>query len=621
MSGVHRWFVGLSMGMIVVGWNAAARGAVHDLAADYIQPPSTSPSTNPSGPWTYGYMSAGSFTHTNTSFLTTGVSNGFVAYNMVGNAGGGGGSGWTTGFGFPFAGVWNVPPTAASVAPYPSLTDFPSAEGDNPAYPDGVLGGHAPNCNFCSGWYAVKYTATSTGPVDIEAEAWQTAIYPNVPPNPEFGGATRSQQTLIQKQVGSTYTDLLRSPLVTRHGITNESGTPEHTMGDAPTPGRGESYATQQDEIDAAMRSSARPNLYRLTNVNLNAGESIIISYAPYMGENFVGFLGFNEVLRTGADRIATTRWDLSDDWSANGATASGIGPDAAWSYGIRQNGNFTPYDKIVFGVEAENTGTPERENNGWGEPLGWFVSSAINEEGPIVPGMSKAVDGVNSLTGGFAGGVFSEAVTGDWTGGKVAIHTPTAEVDADQTSVIRWTAPRNMSVDASGGLWRATLPDDVDRRHQFTLLHNGSEIASGTIEELGFDCGAGDTNSACPLEFNMGSIAVSVGDTLDLEISPLQVPGSPDGDYNGDNVVDAADYVVWRKNDGSPGGYDTWRANFGATGGVGTSATASFVGVDFTVVESLGEGALSAIPESASLILLLVGSMITAMVRIRRSN
>jgi hypothetical protein len=54
-----------------------------------------------------------------------------------------------------------------------------------------------------------------------------------------------------------------------------------------------------------------------------------------------------------------------------------------------------------------------------------------------------------------------------------------------------------------------------------------------------------------------------------------------PDGDYNGNEVVDAADYVVWRKTMGSSlglaadgnrngmidsGDYDVWRANFGGT-------------------------------------------------------
>lgn len=37
-------------------------------------------------------------------------------------------------------------------------------------------------------------------------------------------------------------------------------------------------------------------------------------------------------------------------------------------------------------------------------------------------------------------------------------------------------------------------------------------------------------------------------------------------GDYNHDNIVDAADYVEWRKNDGTQIGYDKWRANFGSS-------------------------------------------------------
>jgi autotransporter-associated beta strand protein len=51
-------------------------------------------------------------------------------------------------------------------------------------------------------------------------------------------------------------------------------------------------------------------------------------------------------------------------------------------------------------------------------------------------------------------------------------------------------------------------------------------------------------------------------------------VPGSSPGDYNGDNKVNAADYVTWRKNPsgpgngGDPGGYITWRENFGPAAG-----------------------------------------------------
>jgi hypothetical protein len=37
-------------------------------------------------------------------------------------------------------------------------------------------------------------------------------------------------------------------------------------------------------------------------------------------------------------------------------------------------------------------------------------------------------------------------------------------------------------------------------------------------------------------------------------------------GDFSGDGTVDAADYVLWRKNDGTPAGYNTWQANFAAS-------------------------------------------------------
>jgi hypothetical protein len=39
-------------------------------------------------------------------------------------------------------------------------------------------------------------------------------------------------------------------------------------------------------------------------------------------------------------------------------------------------------------------------------------------------------------------------------------------------------------------------------------------------------------------------------------------------GDYNADGIVDAADYVVWRKNVGTQTGYQAWRAHFGVGSG-----------------------------------------------------
>ena len=60
-------------------------------------------------------------------------------------------------------------------------------------------------------------------------------------------------------------------------------------------------------------------------------------------------------------------------------------------------------------------------------------------------------------------------------------------------------------------------------------------------------------------------------------------------GDYNRDGNVDAADYVVWRKTDGSAAGYNTWRTHFGQTGGSGSGASAN-----------------AAVPEPTTLVLLM---------------
>jgi formylglycine-generating enzyme required for sulfatase activity len=67
-------------------------------------------------------------------------------------------------------------------------------------------------------------------------------------------------------------------------------------------------------------------------------------------------------------------------------------------------------------------------------------------------------------------------------------------------------------------------------------------------------------------------------------------IPG-PSGDYNGNGIVDAADYILWRNDPasygGDPVGYNTWRADFGATAGSGADV-----------------GAIDSIPEPACFLL-----------------
>jgi hypothetical protein len=79
-----------------------------------------------------------------------------------------------------------------------------------------------------------------------------------------------------------------------------------------------------------------------------------------------------------------------------------------------------------------------------------------------------------------------------------------------------------------------------------------------------------------------------------------------PTGDYNGDGIVDAADYAIWRETLGSTtdlradgdgdgvidsGDYDTWAAKFGTVYSSGAGASSSVT-----------------VPEPTSIVLLLVG-------------
>ena len=62
------------------------------------------------------------------------------------------------------------------------------------------------------------------------------------------------------------------------------------------------------------------------------------------------------------------------------------------------------------------------------------------------------------------------------------------------------------------------------------------------------------------------------------------------------------ADYVAWRKTDGTQAGYNLWRAHFGQTAGSGSGA-ARWV--------PSGSSASPAVPEPSSLLLLAVAAVL----------
>ncbi len=68
--------------------------------------------------------------------------------------------------------------------------------------------------------------------------------------------------------------------------------------------------------------------------------------------------------------------------------------------------------------------------------------------------------------------------------------------------------------------------------------------------------------------------------DFFEEAVTDINKAAVPPGDFNFDGVVDAADYVVWRKTIGAAPEYQAWRENFGASsGGAGGLASATEYG------------------------------------------
>jgi fibronectin-binding autotransporter adhesin len=101
-------------------------------------------------------------------------------------------------------------------------------------------------------------------------------------------------------------------------------------------------------------------------------------------------------------------------------------------------------------------------------------------------------------------------------------------------------------------------------------------------------------------------------------------------GDYNKNGIVDAADYVVWRKTLGQTGAglaadgnannqidqgdFDIWRAHFGQTAGSGSGATAGL-----SSSASGATGSASAVPEPSGIMLLFLATSFCALRHRRR--
>jgi hypothetical protein len=150
--------------------------------------------------------------------------------------------------------------------------------------------------------------------------------------------------------------------------------------------------------------------------------------------------------------------------------------------------------------------------------------------------------------------GAARSVTSGEFDPGNINITVPQGTFDG------------NLS---SGGFGDNAGQEDATDLESINCTHlgcgfNGSYAVAGNLATL-----------TLPIDFKIGGGTPEVGfsGTLVATFSLVQPLA---GDYNDDGAVDAADYVVWRKNDISQTGYDTWRTNYGRTSGSGSGVSAA---------------------------------------------
>ncbi len=216
----------------------------------------------------------------------------------------------------------------------------------------------------------------------------------------------------------------------------------------------------------------------------------------------------------------------------------------------------------------------------------------------PLLDESITSVGVVNRSTATMTGTVTAFSLTGTEPA-NARLVGKTLTVDGDLTMGTNSTLKFDIAdigrdfVDVTGA---ATLDGTID----VTKLGSFTPAAGTTYTIL--SAAAGITNLG--VDFNLpAGFQASIVDLTDLVLTyGLQ------GDFNGNGVVDAADYVVWRTGLGTTytqADYDVWRAHFGQTAGSGSGASAFGAGQQ-------------AVPEPATWVLVLLASF--AGLALRRS-
>jgi fibronectin-binding autotransporter adhesin len=183
--------------------------------------------------------------------------------------------------------------------------------------------------------------------------------------------------------------------------------------------------------------------------------------------------------------------------------------------------------------------------------------------------------------------------------GGRMEVSGSDATFGTGDITVYNPATVLSNPAGIAGAIARLVIPAGVDDAisDTATVFLGGSsrgiaELAAGVVETVGA------INFNGTLETDPGDYSIATHPDFFAGTGVLRI-GQP-GDHNGDGIVDAADYVAWRKTDGGNSeGYDAFFENFGEGG--------------------LGGGGAGVVPEPGTLVL--IGALLPFAMSRRRSR
>lgn len=230
-----------------------------------------------------------------------------------------------------------------------------------------------------------------------------------------------------------------------------------------------------------------------------------------------------------------------------------------------------------MFQVGDPIVGVGKLTKAGVGTGLFRLTNTNTYSGGTVVNTGSLAVGHADAINNGFG---FYDATDGTLGSGNVTVNSTATSLQIESSLAAVNVIANSATLSLAGG-GTADFADqgyaDLGAGIKEVV---GSLLLNGMAQTAHFTYGSMASNALIKSdEFFAGTGVVSVGLA---------------GDYNNNGEVDAADYVLWRKDPagfGGMGGYDLWQQNFGAV-----------------AVAGAGLSGIQSVPEPSTLMLMIAG-------------